>query len=219
MPDLDIQIAGAEPVAYGVTPLLHFRLHIVNKAAAETIQAVLLHAQIQIESPRRAYNDREKEKLSDLFGTPERWSQTLRNRLWTHANVMVRAFTGSTDCILPVPCTYDLNLTATKYFHALEDGEVCLLFLFSGTVFYLGPDERLQTQPISWDKECTYRLPVRLWREMMELHYPNSAWLYLQRDSFERLYAYKRRHGLATWEKTIEQLLPVTEPIPKELPA
>jgi|SRR5579884_848277 len=212
MPDLDFQITGAEAVAYGMTPLLHFNLRVSNKPANESIQAVLLHAQIQIESPRRTYNATEKEKLSELFGSPERWGQTLRNRLWTHANVMVRAFSGETDCILPVACTYDFNLTMTKYFHALEEGDVCLLFLFSGTVFYLGPDERLQTQLISWDKECAFRLPVRLWREMMDLHYPNSAWLYLHRDSFDRLYAYKRRHGLATWEQTIESLIPTAEP-------
>ena len=150
--------------------------------------------------------------MLELFGTPERWGQTLRNRLWTHANAMVRPFQGQIDCILPVPCSYDLNLSMTKYFHALEDGDVCLLFLFSGTVFYLGPDGRLQTQLISWDKECPYRMPVRLWSEMMEQHYPNSVWLYLHRDSFERLYEYKRRHGLATWEQTIEHLLPAAEP-------
>lgn len=212
MPELDFQVTGAEAVAYGMTPLLHFTLRVSNKPANEPIQAVLLHAQIQIESPRRTYNATEKEKLSELFGSPERWGQTLRNRLWTHANVMVRAFSGETDCILPVTCTYDFNLTMTKYFHALEEGDVCLLFLFSGTVFYLGPDERLQTQLISWEKECAYRLPVRTWREMMDLHYPNSAWLYLHRDSFDRLYAYKRRHGLATWEQTIESLIPTTEP-------
>lgn len=211
MPALDFQVTGAEAIAYGMTPLLHFKLRVSNKPENESIQAVLLHAQIQIESPRRTYNPREKEKLSELFGSPERWGQTLRNRLWTHANAMVQAFSGETDCILPVACTYDFNLTMTKYFHALEEGDVCLLFLFSGTVFYLGDAGRLQTQLISWDKECAYRLPVRTWRDMMDHHYPNSAWLYLQRDSFDRLYDYKRRHGLATWEQTIESLIPAND--------
>lgn len=211
MPALDFQVTGAEAIAYGMTPLLHFKLRVSNKPENESIQAVLLHAQIQIESPRRTYNPREKEKLSELFGSPERWGQTLRNRLWTHANAMVQAFSGATDCILPVACTYDFNLTMTKYFHALEEGDVCLLFLFSGTVFYLGDAGRLQTQLISWDKECAYRLPVRTWRDMMDHHYPNSAWLYLQRDSFDRLYDYKRRHGLATWEQTIESLIPAND--------
>ncbi len=36
---------------------------------------------------------------------------------------------------LPVPVTYDLEIASTKYFHALTDGVVPLLLLFSGTVF------------------------------------------------------------------------------------
>ncbi len=109
---------------------------------------------------------------------------------------------------LPVPFTYDLNVIGGKYFYALEGDDVPLLFLFSGTVFYKTTDDRLQIQRISWEKECTYGMPVRVWHELMEHHYPNSVWLYLQRDVFDRLYSYKRRHGLATWEQTIERLLP-----------
>ncbi|HWI60061.1 MAG TPA: DUF6084 family protein, partial [Bacillota bacterium] len=167
--------------------------------------------------PQRAYNPQEKERLFDLFGSPEQWGQTLRNRLWAHANVTVGAFTGSTDTVLPVPCTYDLNLAAAKYFYALEAGEVPLLFLFSGSLFYTTPEGRLQIERISWSKECGYRLPVATWRELMERLYPNCAWLYLQREVFDRLYAYRRRHRLATWEQAIEQLLEAQE-LEKALP-
>ncbi|RZJ57419.1 MAG: hypothetical protein EOO55_03465 [Hymenobacter sp.] len=38
-----------------------------------------------------------------------------------------------------------------------------------------------------------------------------GTWLYLHRDAFERLAAYKRHHGLATWEQTIERLIPDLE--------
>ena len=217
MPDLNFQITGVEPVAHGLTPLFHFKLRITNEPADETIHAVMLHAQIQIESAQRAYNAREQEGLTDLFGTPDRWGQTLRNRLWAHSNTTVRAFNGSADAILPVPCTFDLNVTITKYFHALEEGEVSILFLFSGTLFYAAPDGRLQAQQISWNKECQFRMPVQLWRDMMDRHYPNTAWLYLHRDSFERLYAYRRRHGMATWDQTIDRLLPELEK--EEVPA
>lgn len=116
--------------------------------------------------------------------------------------------------MLPVPCTFDLNVAATKYFHALEGGEVPLLFLFSGTVFYPAADGRLQVQQIAWSKECVHRMPVQVWRDLMDHHYPNTAWLTLHRDVFDRLHAYKRRQGLATWEQAIERLLP--EAIPME---
>lgn len=207
MPDLNFQVTGVEPSARGLTPLLHFNLVVSNQPATEQIQAIMVQAQIQIQAAQRPYNDGEKEQLEDLFGTPDRWGQTLRNRLWVHASATVRPFLGSTETVLPVQCTYDFNVIATKYFYALDGGEVPLLFLFSGTIFYAGPGGGLQVQQISWDQECVYRMPVKVWAELMNHHYPNSAWLSLGRDVFDKLTAFKRRHGLLTWDQTIERLL------------
>jgi hypothetical protein len=211
MPDLDFKITGLEPGAHGLTPLLHFKLEVTNSPATETIQTVILQAQIQIQSTQRKYQAHEKEKLADVFGAPERWGDTLRTKLWALVHTTVPAFSGSTTALLTVPCTFDLNVLATKYFYALEQGEVPLLFLFSGTIFYETDEGRLQVQQISWNKECAYRMPVKVWQELMDYHYPNTAWLSLNREVFERLYAYRRTHGIASWEQTIEQLLPALE--------
>lgn len=175
MPELNFQVSGVEPVALGLTPLLHFKLQITNASAAEPVAALLLQAQIQIASPQRSYTSLEKERLVELFGAPESWGRTLRNRLWAHSQATLSGFKDQADTVLPVPCSYDLNLAATKYFYALEGGEVPLLFLFSGSVFYFTPDGRLQVQRISWDKECTYRMPIKVWGELMEFHYPSTA--------------------------------------------
>jgi len=208
MPDLDFKVISVEAAVHGIAPLLHFKLEVTNTPQAETIQSVMLQAQIQIHPTQRSYAAEEKEKLGELFGTPDRWGQTLRARLWTHANATVRQFAGKTETILSVPCTYDLNVAATKYFYALEAAEVPLLFLFSGTIFYQAPDGRLQIQQVSWNKECAYRMTVSVWKEMMDQHYPNTAWLTLERRLFERLYAFRRREGLSNWDQTIERLLP-----------
>jgi Family of unknown function (DUF6084) len=212
VPDLNFKVTGVEPAARGLVPLVHFHLEVTNSPETELIQAVMLQAQVQIQSGHRSYESEEKEKLADLFGTPDRWGQTLRNRLWAHTNTTVRSFERKTEAVLPIQCTYDLNVTSTKYFYALKEGEVPLLFLFSGTIFYAGPDGRLQVQQISWDKECTYPMPVQIWQELMEHHYPNSTWLALQRQVFDKLYAYKRSQGLPTWEQTIERLLAAYDP-------
>jgi hypothetical protein len=213
MPDLNFSVEGVEPAAHGLVPLLLFQLEVSNKPADETIESAIVQAQIQFQCPQRAYSSAEKEKLGDLFGTPERWGQTLRNRLWTHANISVGQFCGLTEARLSVPCTFDLNVSAAKYFNALEEGEVPLLFLFSGTVFYSAQDGRLQVQRISHEKECGWRMPVRVWRELMDHHWPNTAWITLQRDVFERLCEFKRRNGLTTWEQTVERLLEDKEEI------
>ena len=207
MPDLNFKVTGIEPAQRGLTPLLHFILEITNTPETETIQSVMLQTQIQIQAPHRVYNAEEKEKLKELFGVPEDWGQTLRTRLCKHANTIVPQFHGRTRTILAVPCTFDFNVAATKYFYALQDGEVPLLFLFSGTVFYAAPDGRLQIQKVSWEKECTWRMPIARWQELMEYHYPDSAWMAMRRDVFDQLYEFKRREGLSSWDEVLERLL------------
>jgi hypothetical protein len=180
----------------------------VNANAEEAIQSVALRCQIQIEAARRKYDAGEQERLLDLFGEPERWSSTLRPMLWTHANVTVPPFQGSTVVDLPVQCTFDFNVAAAKYFAGLEGGEVPLNLMFSGTVFYDSGNSTLQVEQIPWDREAKYRLPVRVWKEMMEIYYPNTAWLCLRRDVFDRLSQYKMHRGIPTWEQTLESILP-----------
>lgn len=211
MPDLNFQVEAAEAVPFAASPLLAFKLRIVNPKANEPIQTIALRCQIQIEPARRRYSAEEQERLLDLYGEPERWGQTLRTTLWTHASVIVTPFVGSTLVDLPVPCTFDFNVAATKYFAGLEDGEIPLNLLFSGTIFYEAEGGSLQVAQISWEKEAKHRLPVRVWKEIMEIYYPNSAWLCLRRDVFDRLYQYKMRHAMPTWEQALESVLPAKE--------
>jgi hypothetical protein len=207
MPDLQLTIESADVVQFSAAPLLSFKVHITNNTSEEIIHTIAMRAQIQIEVTRRKYDAGEQARLQDLFGEPDRWGQTLRNMLWTHASVVVPRFTGSVLAEIPVPCTFDFNVAATKYFHGLTGGDLPLCFQFSGNVFYQCEDETLQVAPISWDKEAKYRLPVKVWKDLMDTHYPNSAWLALHRDTFEKLYQYKVREGIPTWEEAIERAL------------
>ena len=206
MPDLSFNVAGAEPEFKGITPLMAFMLDIQN-STDERIQSVILHAQIRIEPLRRNYSDAEKERLVELFGEPERWGQTVRNMLWTHIDVTVPAFSRKTQAKLHIPVGFDLNVASAKYFYGLEDGEIPLIFLFSGTVFYRDVSGSLLMQRISWEKESQYKMPIERWRQLMETYYPNVSWLYLDKDVFEELYAFKRRNRIPTWDATVSQLL------------
>ncbi len=210
MPDLNFAVEGAEVLEFAAVPSLLFKVRIEN-LEGEPIRSVALNTQIRIAVTQRHYDAEEQERLLELFGEPSRWKDTLRSLLWTHNVLQVRAFSGSTVADMPVPCTYDLEVVAAKYFYALKEGEVPLEFLFSGTVFYAGEDGRLQVARISWEKEAEFRLPVRLWKEMMEHYFPNSAWIRLHRDAFDQLYDYKIRKGLPTWEATVESLLRASE--------
>lgn len=215
MPDLHFQVVTAETEPFAAGPLLRFKLRVSQSTATDAevvpIHAVMLQCQVRIEPAQRRYGTVEQEKLLDLFDAPPRWGQTLRSMLWTHTSVAIGPFTDAISVDLPVPCTYDFNVAVTKYFYALEDGEIPLNLLFSGTIFHEGEEGALQVAQIPWDKETAFRLPVAVWKEMMEHYYPNSAWLCLRKDIFDRLYHYKIREGLPTWEQTLESLLPTSE--------
>lgn len=210
MPDLTFQIDGVSVVPFAATPTLAFKLQITNAIANEAIHTIALRCQIQIEVTRRRYSPEEQQRMLDLFGAPDRWSQTLRSLHWTNTNMVVPGFAGTTAIAdLHVPCTFDFNVAATKYFEGLTDGDIPLNFMFSGTVFYALPDNTLQVSPISWELEARFKLPVKVWREMMDTYYPNNVWLNLRRDVFERLYRYKMQRGIPTWEQALEEVLPM----------
>jgi Family of unknown function (DUF6084) len=210
VPDLEFKLEGAEVADFAAVPSLVFKLRIEN-LEGEPVRSVALNTQIRIAATGRHYEAAEQERLLELFGVPSRWKDTLRSLLWTHIVLQVPRFSGSTVVDMPVACTYDLEVVAAKYFYALEEGEVPLEFLFSGTIFYAGEGGRLQTTRISWEKEAEFRLPVRLWKEMMDQYFPNSAWVRLRKDAFDQLYDYKIRKGLPTWEATVEALLRASE--------
>lgn len=208
MPDLSFAVESAAAVTFAASPLISFKLRISNANAAEKIQSVMLRSQVQIETLKRRYTAKEQEQLFELFGEPERWNRTLRPMLWVNTSVVAPPFEGETVIDLPVPCTFDFNIAATKFFAGLDDGVVPVNLMFSGTVFFEREGANLQVEQISWDKEAQFRLPVSVWREMMDHYYPNSAWLCLRRDVFDRLSRYKLEQGLHSWEQALESLLP-----------
>ncbi|GHO55437.1 DUF6084 family protein [Ktedonobacter robiniae] len=207
MPEMNFEIVQAEVPTYAATPMLLFQLRVSNEDAEETIHSIALRCQIQIAVTQRHYSPGAQARLLEVFGEPQRWGETLRSLHWTHVGVVVPQFRGSTLVDLPVPCTYDFDVVGTKYFDALEDGEIPLSFLFSGTIFYSGEQGQLQIGQIPWSKEAFYRLPVSLWRDMMNHYYPNSAWIRMHKDVFDLLYAYKMGHKLLTWDDTLQRLL------------
>lgn len=207
MPDLSFEIIDAEVPAYAAVPTLTFKLRVTNAHEEERIHSVSLRSQVQIAVTRRRYSPEAQERLLELFGEPKRWRDTLHPLLWTNTSSVIPQFDGSLVTDLPITCTYDFEVASTKYFDALEDGEIPLAFMFSGTIFYEGEEGNLQVAQIPWSKESFYRLPVATWKEMIARYYPNSAWIRLHKDVFDQLYHYKATHSLPRWEDVITRLL------------
>ncbi len=210
VPALAFAVEDAARVEHAAVPTIGFALRI-ESLDGHAIRSILLDTQIQIAARRRPYDEDVRDRLFELFGPPGSWGTSLRTLLWTRTTLVVPPFTGATTVVLPVTCTYDLDVAAARYLDALGDGEVPLEFLFSGTMFYAGPNGMLQTARISWEDEASYGLPVAVWREVMDRHFPGTAWLRLPKDGYDRLVAYKSRNALATWDDVLDRLLPVDE--------
>jgi hypothetical protein len=196
---------GARADRYAVVPQMLMSLRI-SETTGERVEAIALRCQMRIEPARRRYSDAEAERLNDLFGETQRWADTLKPMQFTNVSIMVPGFTGSTEIDVPVPLTYDLEIGATRYFAGLEDGEVPLLLLFSGTVFSVA-DAKMTVTQVPWSKEASYRLPVSLWREAVDAHFPGTGWIRLSTATIDELLLFKNRKALPTWEATMQALL------------
>ena len=209
MSPVSFEIVGARVEAYAAVPTLMLRLRIVA-AGGDPVHALALRSQIMIEPKRRHYDHDEEQRLTELFGETPRWGDTLRPFLWTNVSLTVTGFTGETEIDLPITCTYDFEIAAAKFMHSLDDGEIPIVALFSGTVFGRSA-AGLSAAPISWSEEASYRLPVQLWRDMMDLYFPGTGWLRLRRESLDALQRYKSQRALLTWDETFERLLKQAE--------
>jgi hypothetical protein len=210
IPELVFTVQDAERLAHAAVPTLRFALHVDSGGAS--VRSIQLDVQIRIAARRRRYDPAATDRLFELFGPRADWGANLNSLLWTHTTLVVPPFTASTTIDLPVTCTYDLEVAASRYLDALSDGEVPLEFLFRGAMFYSGPDGRLQTARISWAAESEYRLPVAVWKETMDHHFPGTAWLRVDKDSFDRLCTYKSSRALPTWAAVFDELLPAVPP-------
>jgi hypothetical protein len=204
---LSFTVLGARAEPHAAVPTMLVRLRL-TEPDAQKVHAVALRCQVMIEPQRRRYGADEQARLVELFGETPRWGDTLRPFLWTHVGITVPTFTGTTDVDLPITCTYDFEVAAAKFLHGLDDGEIPILLLFSGTVFRAAPTYGgFAAVPVAWHEEATYRLPVRVWRDVMDRYFPNSGWVRVSRDTIDALTRFKAARALATWEEAFEQLL------------
>jgi hypothetical protein len=199
----DVVDAAAQP--HCAVPTINLRLRIAETTGV-TVHAIALRGQIRIEPQKRRYDRGEERRLLELFGPTPQWGDSLRPFVWTHVATTVTAFTGATEIDLPVPCTYDFEVTAAKYLHSLGDGDVPLVLLFVGTAFTKG-DSGFAAEPVSWSEEASFRMPVSVWRDCMDLYFPNSGWMRVNREVMDALTQFRTARALPTWDDTFERLL------------
>lgn len=213
MVELAFTILDVAPEPFAAIPQLTARLRITEPTGM-TIHAIALKSQVRIHPQRRAHSAEEEAGLLDLFGPRERWTSTLKSFLWLQCSTTVQGFAGETEVDLPLPCSFDFDVSASKYLHALRDRTIPIEFLFSGTVFTNGLTG-FGVEQVPWDCEAPYQLPVSVWRGLMDRFFPNSGWIRLDRDVLDELSRYRSSLGLTSWDATLSGLLArAGDPVP-----
>lgn len=216
-PDPSFEIVWAGALERSAVPTLSFAAKVTDGSGIE-VYTIALSVMFTIEPGKRSYDPDARERLSELFGEPERWAATTGAFRWAQVDVLVPSFTGETHFEIRVPCTYDHEIAATKYFAGLSDGVVPLHLHFNGTLFYRGSDEaggQLQMMMLPWDLSVRHELPVETWREMIDRHYPEGTWVRLQKGTHDRLRRLKTSGGAATYDAAVVKLMDATDP-PRE---
>ncbi len=221
MPDLSFRIGNVSALPYAAVPTILAPVQIVNANPRQAVHSIVLNCQVQMEPAGRPYTAQEEAKLLDLFGERDRWARTMKAMLWTNSVLKVPGFAMESTVDLLLPCTMDFDVAATKFFYGLDAGYIPVSVLFSGTVFYAGENGAMQVMQIPWDREARFRLPVDVWKAAVAMHYPDSMWMRLQKDTFDRLYRYKVARGIPSMERMLERLLDRAElaEVQESLPA
>ena len=203
--DLDFSCEATVADRYAASPTVLLRMRAVEHTGVR-VHALALRCQVRIEPLRRHYSDAEGAKVVDLFGSRERWGQTMQPLQLGFLSQVLPGFEDECRFDLALPLSFDVDVAAHKYLAGLEDGEVPLLLLFSGQVF-TGETGSIAVQPVPWHKEAAVRLPVAVWREAMSAHFPDQAWLRLSTSVYDRLVVYRGRHGIVSWDEVVHRLL------------
>ena len=204
MSDLSFSVVESYPLPYALSPSLGVKIR-VAETTGKRVHTIALRAQVQIEPQKRRYTPGESETLSDLFGTVDRYGDTLKPMLWTHISTMVLGFTGEKEFEMQLPCSYDFEVAGNKYLAALKDGEIPIVFLFSGTMYTEG-ERGVAAEMLSWSCEAKHRLPLAVYRATMDAHFPNSAWIRLDRDVFAEIDRFRMSQGLPNFDQAIARL-------------
>ena len=163
---LAIEVLGGRPEPYAAVPDPAAPPARRASRAASPSTPIVLRAQIRIEPQRRRYSAEEEARLLELFGEAPQWGESLRpvpvDPRHRRCSPGSPAAPRST---CPVPCTYDFEVAAAKYLHALGDGEIPLVLLFSGTVFAHRDGVRRRCSRCRGTSRPSTACPVAVWRD------------------------------------------------------
>ena len=209
--DVSFAVLDVAPEPYTVSPVLTVRVGVTAGGPAASRPGARDRAALP--GPHRAAAPVVLRRRSGRPDGPvrarERWANTQRTFLWQHCTAMVPGIHRQHDATLPLDCTYDFEVAAAKYLHALRDG-ACRSNSCSAERFSSNSERGFSVQQVPWDREDRYDMPVGVWRDLIAQHYPNSGWMRLSHETIAELAGYKSGRGLLDFDQAITSLLDAT---------
>jgi uncharacterized protein DUF6084 len=206
VPAPEFAVTGATHLAFAATPTMRFEAAVTEPEGVE-VQSIALTAQVMIDPARRGYDPETRERLAELFGPPASWAPSTSGLAWARVAAAVPGFTGAATFAMEVPCTYDLEVAAAKYFYAVRDGLVPLSFHFNGNVFYRDGRGQLMVVPVTWSSTAQYSMPIATWRAMIAEHYPGGGWIRVDEETLAALNDRRGARGLSSFDACVRELL------------
>lgn len=179
MPDFSFSIERAHVVGADAQRAIALRVRIVVAPPETHVYSLSLHYGVQIDAMRRHYAADEQQRLISLFGPVGCWYGTLHSLPWLTGTAQVPAFIGESLIELLLPCRGEVSFAVKRYLEALSFGEALLVASFSGAGFVASDSLPMQMSRIPWDRQATFRLPLRVWHEATERNAPAQNVLHL----------------------------------------
>lgn len=206
VPAPEFAVTGAAHLPFAATPTMRFQGAVTEPEGVE-VQSIALTAQVMIDPARRGYDPKTRERLAELFGPPASWAPSTSGLAWARVAATVPGFTGSAAFAIEVPCTYDLEVAAAKYFYAVCEGLIPLSFHFNGNVFYRGERGQMMIVPVSWSSTAQFSMPIATWRAMIAEHYPGGGWIRVDDETLAALNDRRGARGLSSFDACVRELL------------
>ena len=140
------------------------------------IYTIALRCQINVDPARRRYDADPASDCPSCSESPSGGARRPRASCGRASTCSSRASKARPTSTSRCPAATTSRSRPPDISRGLSDGAVPLSFHLSGSVFYKTSSGELRITQVPWDIDVRYELPLAVWTDMMEHHYPEE-WL------------------------------------------